>query len=161
MKNFILIGLGNPGEKYEHTRHNVGKMFVRYLQKYLIEGLEAIEAESFMNESGQFVYRVYSNYKNNNHYRNLFICHDDLDLRLGNFKIQFGKGPKQHNGVLSVEKALRTKEFWRIRIGIDARRNERSGEDYVLSDFSREQWDMLKTEVFPEVKKELENKCIL
>ena len=66
----------------------------------------------------------------------LIIIHDDLDIPLGKFKIQFGKGPRLHNGVLSVEQALGTKEFWRIRIGIDNRlKNTDSGEDYVLEKF--------------------------
>ena len=88
----------------------------------------------------------------------LFICHDDLDIPLGKFKIQFGKGPRLHNGVLSVEQALGTKEFWRIRIGIDAREEGRGkkeeGEDYVLEQFTPEEKKILES-VFPEIKDRL------
>ncbi|MBI5356256.1 hypothetical protein HZB78_01430, partial [Candidatus Collierbacteria bacterium] len=92
-------------------------------------------------------------------YKNLYIIHDDLDIPLGTFKIQFGKGPRRHKGILSVEQALGTKEFWRVRIGIDNRskgqkvnrlESEDSGEDYVLEKFKPEEKKILES-VFPEI----------
>jgi PTH1 family peptidyl-tRNA hydrolase len=91
---------------------------------------------------------------------NLIIVHDDLDIPLGKFKIQFGKGPRLHNGVLSVEQALGTKEFWRIRIGIDGRKKEEGrrkkeeGEEYVLEKFKPDEKKVLEA-VFPEIRDKL------
>ena len=178
--SYLLIGLGNPGEKYKETRHNAGRAFVGWLKqvqestkKYLPadathqalqagknvqEGeFEAVETECFMNESGGWVRRKISNFDPpvGGQISNLIIIHDDLDIPLGKFKIQFGKGPRLHNGVLSVEQALGTKEFWRIRIGIDNRlKNTDSGEDYVLEKFRPEEKKVLEL-VFPEIRDRL------
>ena len=161
--SYLLIGLGNPGEKYKKTRHNAGKMLVWWLKqvqestkkyKNVQEGeFEAVETECFMNSSGDWL-KKFMNHKSliMNH---LIIIHDDLDIPLGKFKIQFGKGPRLHNGVLSVEQALGTKEFWRIRIGIDNRlKNTDSGEDYVLEKFRPEEKKILEA-VFPEIRDRL------
>ena len=173
--SYLLVGLGNPGEKYKKTRHNAGKMFIRWINEGRRtkdkgrRNFDAIESECFMNESGGWIkndlrFTIYD-------LRNLFIIHDDLDIPLGKFKIQFGKGPRLHNGVLSVEQALGTKEFWRIRIGIENRstgqqadrltgyqasrlKNEDSGEDYVLEGFTPEEKKILVS-VFPEIRDRL------
>jgi PTH1 family peptidyl-tRNA hydrolase len=77
---------------------------------------------------------------------NLYVVHDDLDIKLGEYKIQKGKGPKDHNGLLSIENALGTKDFWRVRIGIENRRKIpnskfqiQKGEDYVLQNFFKDE----------------------
>ena len=69
----------------------------------------------------------------------LIVAHDDLDIPLGKFKIQKGEGPRLHNGISSIEKALGSKDFWRIRIGVDNRDTAKriDGETYVLQDFTR------------------------
>jgi PTH1 family peptidyl-tRNA hydrolase len=179
--SYLLIGLGNPTKKFDSTRHNVGKMFVGWLKqvqestkKYnppaggVQEGeLEVVETECFMNESGGWVknkmatmaemakmVKNSSHFDHSNHYNHLFISHDDLDIPLGKFKIQFGKGPRLHNGVLSVEQALGTKEFWRIRIGIDSRLTGQQGEDYVLERFKPDEKKILEA-VFPEIRDRL------
>jgi PTH1 family peptidyl-tRNA hydrolase len=92
-----------------------------------------------MNVSGKFVKKhiLHSSFLIDN----IYVVHDDLDIPLGSFKIQFGRGPKVHNGIDSVEAELGTEEFWRVRIGVDARPDESgrprvSGEEYVLSDFT-------------------------
>ncbi|GAG99434.1 unnamed protein product, partial [marine sediment metagenome] len=70
-----------------------------------------------------------------------FVIHDDLDLELGTYKIQFGIGPKVHNGLLSIYESLGTDRFWHVRVGIDGRGGSRniSGSDYVLGKFSPKQ----------------------
>jgi PTH1 family peptidyl-tRNA hydrolase len=108
----------------------------------------------FMNESGKIIAELkQGGYINNSPlhpslnlregtgkgYDGLFLAHDDLDIKLGEYKIQFGTGPKVHNGVLAVERALGTKEFWRIRIGIDNRITPIDGETYVLQRFNKEE----------------------
>jgi len=188
--SYLLIGLGNPGKKFESTRHNAGKILAAYLQQRPGEGLKVVETDCYMNESGGWVKRQLQlkvnrltgqqvKVKKDTTFSNLstfqpaslFICHDDLDIPLGKFKVQFGKGPRLHNGVLSVEQALGTKEFWRIRIGIENRstgqqadrltgyqasrlKNEDSGEDYVLEGFTPEEKKILVS-VFPEIRDRL------
>lgn len=148
----IILGLGNPGVEYAGTRHNAGVMLVDRLASlpvnqsdygwrkyydaliYKTKDLWLVKSKDvFMNESGRLLQGLPEG--------DLYLAHDDLDIKLGEFKIQRGKGPKEHNGVASVERVLGTKEFWRIRIGIDNRSmsNVQSGEEYVLQRFSEEE----------------------
>lgn len=171
---FILLGLGNPGEKYASNRHNVGFMFVEWLQrehadandwkydKYadadtarltlhdtrITSEILLAKPKTFMNRSGFTANKLLTT--NNKPLTTLYVIHDDLDIRLGEFKIQQGKGPKVHNGLSSVESSLRFKDFWRIRIGIDNRDPTRRipGEPYVLQNFTPEEMTSL-TDLFP------------
>ena len=139
----LLIGLGNPGDMYKNNRHNVGYYFVDYLLNRLTSdeltglNLKAIKTDVFMNLSGDFVQKLLKKHQNIST-DDLFIVHDDLDIPLGKFKIDKGTGPKLHNGIKSIEEAIKSKDFWRIRIGVDARKSDSwiDGEKYVLSDFT-------------------------
>jgi len=169
----LVVGLGNPGEKYENSRHNVGFMMVDRIMQNLKCKMKnynlkfktskkfqakisqitnhksqilLVKPQTFMNESGVAVKKIITNHKSQ--ITNLYVVHDDLDIPLGEYKIQFGKGPKNHNGVLSVEKELGTKDFWRVRIGIENRALEDKsfrvlGEDYVLQKFTKEEREIL------------------
>jgi len=140
----LIIGLGNPGEKYKNTRHNAGFLVADKLQKVkLPAGTVLKKSDVFMNNSGDFVSRLSKRYDSNP--SDLFIIHDDLDIPLGSYKIQYGIGPKVHNGVNSIEVELGTKDFWRIRIGVDNRKSEDriDGEEYVLQDFTEEERKIL------------------
>ena len=157
-----MIGLGNPGGKYEKNRHNVGKMFVGGLGD--VRGVRAVETNCFMNESGRFVKKHLTNLSDppagEAGLTNLYIAHDDLDLKLGEFKINFGKGPELHNGILSIEEAMGTRDFWRVRIGVDNRGSGQArmtGENYVLSDFTKEEREVLDN-LFPKIYEELEKR---
>ena len=175
----LIVGLGNPGEKYRNNRHNVGYLFLDYIiQKkevssinYQVSSVKPFkrdkysEAEiteiklnnetiilakpqTFMNESGRAVKKIVSSMKYKVLIMNdMFVVHDDLDIKLGEYKIQLGKGPKLHNGIESIEKALGTTEFWRIRIGVDNRdsENRMPGEKYVLQDFTLEEKKTLQS----------------
>ncbi|MDO8497862.1 MAG: aminoacyl-tRNA hydrolase [bacterium] len=184
----VIVGLGNPGKKYKDTRHNVGFMFLDHLvetfglsdvktansewksDKYLLseiyktkfdnEDLFFAKPQTFMNKSGQAVKKLVTNYKLRVT-SDLIVIHDDLDISLGKFKIQKGVGPKLHNGISSIEQHLRTQDFVRVRIGVDARTPDRpvSGETYVLENFLPEEkkiiadvfqriLDRLRTEYF-------------
>ncbi len=151
----IFIGLGNPGEKYQNNRHNVGYMFINYLKtqnsKLKTDNLKFTTTSCFMNESGKEVKKIIENWKLE--IGNLYIVHDDLDIPLGKFKIQLGQGPKLHNGIKSIEEKLGSKNFWRIRIGVDARKKENwiNGETYVLQDFLPEEKEILLSQVFPKI----------
>ena len=92
-----------------------------------------------MNDSGRFVKKQTSAY--NLVPSALYVVHDDLDIPLGKFKIQFGHGPKDHNGIIDIEEKLGTKDFWRVRIGVDNRKpdDRTEGEDYVLQGFTEEE----------------------
>jgi peptidyl-tRNA hydrolase, PTH1 family len=169
----IIIGLGNPGTEYTGSRHNAGVMLVDkfYESKFMNyeygfrrkKDIFVYESDSlvlvktanvFMNESEKIIFELkqsgffnsnntYSKFGEGGKLENLFIAHDDLDLKLGEYKIQYGVGPKVHNGVLAIERALGTREFWRIRIGIDNRQTPTDGETYVLQRFTKEESEII------------------
>lgn len=133
----LIIGLGNPGKKYCNNRHNAGYMVIDALNSGdLPKGVIAKKTNVYMNNSGEDVKKFVRFYKVSRD--ELYIIHDDLDIPLGQYKIQFGKGPKVHNGVNSVEEALGETDFWRVRVGVDNRDPESRipGEQYVLQDFT-------------------------
>lgn len=159
----LIAGLGNPGKEFLRTRHNVGFMFLDFLSKTFVEerrfkGLAStielskkkihlIKPTTFMNTSGESVNLISKFYKIQS--SNTLVVHDDLDIKFGEFKLQFSKGPKVHNGIISVERSLSTTNFWRLRIGVDNRsediRKFSSGSDYVLARFSAEEIKMLES----------------
>ncbi len=154
----IIIGLGNPGKRYADTRHSVGYMFIDFLSKsfeaHPSSEILLHKTDCFMNISGSYVQKVLKQ-KKDMPLDQLYIAHDDLDIPLGKFKITYAKGPKVHNGISSVERALGTSDFWRIRIGIDNRTNEPTslpGEGYVLSPFSEKERSLL-VDVFGTIAK--------
>ncbi|MBI4059211.1 aminoacyl-tRNA hydrolase [Candidatus Microgenomates bacterium] len=152
----LIIGLGNPGAEYANTRHNVGYMVVDQLkvQSAKFKDMTFAKTNVFMNESGQAVKRIMPNAKCQ--MPNLYIVHDDLDIPLGQFKIQFGKGPKDHKGIQSIEEALKTDQFWRVRVGVDNRdpKSRIPGEEYVLQEFNSQEQEVL-TGVISKVTQEL------
>jgi len=155
----LIIGLGNPGEKYKNNRHNVGQMVV---DKIKIKDFVTKKTFVFMNSSGEEVKRLLTTYslmptpKAQAPLNALFVVHDDLDIKLGEFKIQKGVGPKLHYGVDSIDKALGTKDYWRVRVGIDNRPHSAEaprGEDYVLQDFTQEEQEVLQNVISQICKK--------
>lgn len=138
----LIVGLGNPGEKYRNNRHNIGHMVVNsLLGKSLPPNINIKKTSVFMNESGSEVKKILGGLDPNN----LYIIHDDLDIALGAYKIQKGKGPKLHNGILSIENELGTPDFWRVRIGVDNREGDSTpGEEYVLQDFGDDELEVLR-----------------
>ena len=142
----LIIGLGNPGKEYENNRHNVGYLAVeKLIKKRLPRDVVAKKTNCYMNKSGELVEKLVEQYHLNP--SNLWVIHDDLDIPIGSFKIQKGKGPKLHNGINSIEEKLRTQDFWRVRVGVDNRdpQSRISGEEYVLKDFTFEEMELLKT----------------
>lgn len=130
----LIIGLGNPGKEYENTRHNIGFIFVDALAKKLeapdFEFDKKLNAEiskigktlvlakpqTFMNKSGLAVAALAKFYKVRP--KDVWVVHDDIDILWGEFKTSFGRSSAGHKGVESIIKALKTKDFWRLRIGI-------------------------------------------
>ena len=180
MGNKLTVGLGNPGEKYTNTRHNVGFMVIDAIASQIsnfqfpisnwaesrnakalycsarIKGkeIEFVKPWTFMNQSGLSVRYAYK--KHSLKPDDLYVIHDDLDLRLGTYKIQKGVGPKLHNGIDSIERELGTKVFWRVRVGVDNRTDDKEqrtkGEKYVLENFSEEEFRVLNTTIEKIVK---------
>ena len=133
-----IVGLGNPGEEYELTRHNAGRMavlmfvkkegidepkFDKKLKALVAKGevggekFQIILPETFMNKSGESLKPLALSAKKA---ENLIVVHDDIDLPLGKVKISFGKNSGGHKGVESVIKAVKTINFTRMRIGISS-----------------------------------------
>lgn len=113
--NWILVGLGNPDKQYEGTRHNIGKDFLASFKDKLPKKAKVAELNVYMNNSGGPIKKLITSKKAAEH---LVVLHDELDLPLGRIKISFGSSAGGHNGVKSIEKALKTKEYVRVRIGI-------------------------------------------
>ena len=156
MQMKLLIGLGNPGDKYVLTRHNAGFIFLDYMydhneiikpwkfDKYVNAKVAEIsrnnktimlaKPQTFMNRSGETAVKLII--RNTISPADVYVAHDDLDIKLGEFKVSLGKGPKLHNGISSIEDMWKTKEFWRIRIGVENRTEPIPGETFVLSNFS-------------------------
>jgi PTH1 family peptidyl-tRNA hydrolase len=135
----LIVGLGNPGSAYVGTRHNAGFLVADRLQSQkLPKDIIVKKSNVFMNDSGSFVKSLTIRYSLSPN--DLFIVHDDLDITLGEYKIQYGRGPKDHNGIGDIEGKLGTKDFWRVRIGVDPTSREATrGEVLVLGNFTNEE----------------------
>lgn len=151
----LILGLGNPGKQYENNRHNVGYRVIDELKakSSKLKGVIHVKTNVFMNESGRAVKVLISQYPNIP-VSNLYVVHDDLDIPLGQFKIQKGRGPKVHNGIKSVDEALGTRDYWRVRVGVDNRdpENRTPGEEYVLQDFTEEEMKTLNGVISQTIK---------
>lgn len=155
----MLAGLGNPGPKYQDTRHNIGFMVIDALRARL-EGLFPgcceevtkprgqyelwrarafdqtwllVKPMTFMNLSGEAVAPLASFYKLN--IPNILVVHDELDLPLGRMKFKQGGGLAGHNGLKSLDACLGSRDFARLRLGIDKPQNQEQVVNYVTSKF--------------------------
>ena len=159
-KPILIVGLGNPGAEYERTRHNVGFMAVRHLaganakwrgelfaRTYSanVDGRRVIFAmpQTYMNDSGRAVRAIMDFYKIP--IENLFVIHDDMDLKIGDMRTKVGGGSAGHNGIKSIDANV-GREYTRIRIGIDHPRNlgsQIAPVDWVLGRFTDEQMNKI------------------
>ena len=152
----LVVGLGNPGKTYEHTRHNIGFMVVDRLAgahsitvtgkrffslwgKGDIAGHKVILAkpQAFMNRSGQGVHALMAYFKLA--VKDLLVIHDDLDVDLGRIKIVHGGGDGGHRGVQSIHQALGQDRYARVKVGIGRPRFGEAVENYVLSPWYEDQ----------------------
>ena len=145
----LFIGLGNPGKEYQNTRHNVGHMVIDKIPK----NKSFLKTDTYMNESGIFVQKKVHFYKIN--LEDLYIIHDDLDLPVREWRLQFDRGAAGHHGVESIINNLGTQAFWRIRIGIGHPENNIPVEDYVLKPFSSDE-KVLISQAIDKILKEIE-----
>lgn len=131
----LVIGIGNPGNRYAKTYHNVGEAFIEYLEKAPDEKKFWLAAsDSHMNASGPAVLAVSK--KRRAAPATILIAHDDADLPLGTLRLQFGRGAAGHRGVASVIESFGTKNFWRLRIGIRDPREKNKAGSFVLKKIS-------------------------
>lgn len=161
----LIIGLGNPGKEYEKTRHNLGFMAVDFLREKhgapdfkmnkkcnaevsKIDKIIFARPQTFMNNSGEAVLKLLSFFKLAP--ADITVIHDDLDLDFGKIKLGAGHGSAGHNGVKSIIGLLGTKDFNRIRIGIEKPPLHIPPEDYVLQNFSSDELSQL-----PEILKKI------
>ena len=152
---YIIVGLGNPGDKYEKTRHNVGFNVIDLLAKeYSIDvsklkhkaligegrvGTEKVilvKPMTYMNLSGESVADICNYY--NVDLENVIVIYDDIDLDVGKIRIRKKGSGGTHNGMRSIIKCLGSNEFPRVRVGISKPKNGQDLADFVLSRFSKE-----------------------
>lgn len=179
--NYTIVGLGNPGGEYDNTRHNAGRMAVDYFgEKHdaapwredkkavaivgKTEGATLVLPDTFMNKSGSAVSKYVKSVKAA---EKLVVVYDDLDLPLGSVKVSFDRGSGGHKGVESIARAVKTKRFIRIRIGVSPStpggklkkpHGEKDVVSFILAKFKPTEQDVLK-KVFKRVNEALE--CVI
>jgi PTH1 family peptidyl-tRNA hydrolase len=163
--DWLVLGLGNPGRRYEHTRHNVGEDAVRLLAERLEANLrtgrnDAAVAETrigdtrvvlavpltFMNESGRAAASLVKRFKLTDPER-IIVVHDELDLEPGVVRVKAGGGLAGHNGLKSITSALSTQDYLRIRIGVGKPPSAARGADHVLSRIPAREREVLDVSV--------------
>jgi PTH1 family peptidyl-tRNA hydrolase len=144
----LIVGLGNPGQEYEKTRHNAGFLFLDYLysgawlneprfngQTAALsvgnEQIRLLKPMTFMNRSGQAVGNMARYYKINAD--EILVVHDELDFKTGVVKLKKGGGHAGHNGLRDIIAHLGNSDFYRLRIGIDRPGSSYTVANYVLS----------------------------
>ncbi|MBX4211367.1 MAG: aminoacyl-tRNA hydrolase [Candidatus Yanofskybacteria bacterium] len=181
-KTKLIVGLGNPGSEYEKTRHNVGFLFLDYLapktkadafapdekEASLTEGSLALKTktfklvlakpQAFMNASGPVVASLMKKFKLKP--EDVIVVQDDLDIPFENVKLSFDKNSAGHRGIESIIKSLKTKKFYRLRIGTQTKalqkvyrestkKKDELVKDFVLKKFTPGEQDALKN-LFPQ-----------
>lgn len=154
----VIVGLGNITREYEKTRHNAGFMAVNKIADfYSFNGFEIkdkfeaeiaagiirdkktilVKPQTYMNASGRAVQKIVDFYRIKP--KDLIVIHDDLDIMLGNLRLAFGRSSAGHKGVQSIIDCLGTKDFNRIRIGIQISDRKIPTEKFVLAAFSKKE----------------------
>ena len=151
----LFVGLGNPNPNNKNNRHNVGfhvidainQKFKLSKQKPKFKGLlttgtieeqkvYAIKPLTFMNSSGVCIKELTEYFKIE--VKNIFVFHDDMDVDVGKVKVKFGGSSAGHNGIESIDKNI-GKNYSRVRIGVGRPKNNSTGADHVLDNFSTEE----------------------
>lgn len=158
----LIIGLGNPGDEYEKTYHNVGFLYLDYLKRNIpqiswqrsgkdFEYFELgdfilVKPLTFMNDSGVAVKAAFKYFRTGEKIKaqEILIIHDDSDIELGKYKLSFGRGAAGHRGVLSIIGALKTNQFNRLRIGVRKKNSKKKAVDLVLRKITPADWRLLR-----------------
>ncbi len=152
----LIVGLGNPGKKYENTRHNIGYMIIdnfvnsdnwkkeslAYVLKLTInnENVLFIKPTTYMNLSGQAVQYYLNYYKIDT--KDLLVIQDDMDLDIGKVRLKLKSSAGGHNGIKDIIKNIKTDEFLRLKIGISKPTNDTI--EFVLGKFPKSDLEILK-----------------
>ncbi|MDO5509461.1 MAG: aminoacyl-tRNA hydrolase [Weeksellaceae bacterium] len=163
MQKFLIVGLGNIGEKYRYTRHNIGFLVADEIAaqaetafvasrfgsiaqfKYRARPVTVLKPDTFMNLSGQAV--KFWMQKENIPMQNLLIITDDLNLEFGQVRIRSKGSDGGHNGLKSVQQVLQTTQYPRLRFGIGDRFLQGQQVEYVLGQWTDEQMQSLPERV--------------
>lgn len=148
----LIVGLGNPGEKYQYTRHNIGYMAIDNIvsaqQDYKIKKkfnsiiyetiidnnrIILIKPETYMNNSGDAVFQIANFYKIDS--KNILVLHDELDIPFGKIRIKSGGGNAGHNGLKSISKKI-DNNYTRVRLGIGHPGNKERVNGHVMGNFT-------------------------
>ncbi len=162
---WLLVGLGNPDNKYKNNRHNVGfmiadkiaddNMFPNFKSKFngeISEGrlggqkVALLKPQTYMNESGISVRKAADFYKIPA--EKIIVFHDELDIAPSRIKVKQGGGAGGHNGLKSIDAHLGDKNYWRVRLGIGHPGDKNRVSGYVLSDFSKEEQKWLEDWIY-------------
>ncbi len=159
--NYFTMGLGNTGDRYQYTRHNVGWIILQDLlaldweyNKYLnadvlVEHINDQDEvlyllpQTMMNNSGKSA-KALSDFYPEFRPETLIVIYDDLDLPLGTVRISFDRGSAGHNGIRSIEQDLKTQAFIRIRVGISKNINGRLVKPPVLGNFEAQELALVR-----------------
>jgi len=164
----LIVGLGNIGEKYHLTRHNIGFLVIDEMTKNLsTSNINNSNFQSTLLKSGYNLFAKPTTYMNNSgiavhaikeYYKieleNIIVIHDDLDLPFGTVKFKIGGGHGGHNGLKSLDSHI-GKDYIRVRIGIGKPADKNDVANYVLSNFSKEELNKLQ-DIIPHTIKAIE-----
>lgn len=165
---YLIVGLGNIGEKYQLTRHNIGFLVIDEMTKNLsTSNVNNTNFQSTLLKSGYNLFAKPTTYMNNSgvavhaikeYYKidleNIIVIHDDLDLPFGTVKFKIGGGHGGHNGLRSLDSHI-GKDYIRVRIGIGKPTDKGDVANYVLSNFSKEELNKLQ-DIIPHTIKAIE-----
>ncbi len=154
----LIVGLGNPGQEYENTRHNIGfqvldsycsgtdfqKKFDGLIKIMIVKGEKVLflKPQTFMNLSGQSVIKAMKYYDID--IVDVLVIQDDLDLALGSYKMKTNSSSGGHNGIKSIIAHLKSENFARLKIGIAHDHKNKDTISYVLGKFSKEESKILE-----------------
>ena len=167
----IILGIGNPGKKYEKTYHSAGLLFIGSFLKltnggksgkllfsdHLFDVFQSdkfliARSKTFMNESGQAAAKLLKKF--GTAAENIIVAHDDSDILIGKYKITKGGGAAGHNGIISIIRVLKTRDFLRFRVGIreenTARKFREKAGDFVLKKITKRHMETLE-ETFKDI----------
>jgi peptidyl-tRNA hydrolase, PTH1 family len=183
---WIIAGLGNPGEEYVNTRHNTGRMALEFFAKQYKFGewkedkkakaqvdrgmigktlAVLVAPDTFMNKSGSAIAKFVKSQKAA---ERLIVVYDDLDLPLGTVKLSFDRGSGGHKGIESIMRAVKTKKFVRVRVGVSPStasgairkpEGEKVVVNFILTRFKPHEMEELKR-IFKKVSEAIETTVV-
>jgi len=161
---YLIVGLGNPEDKYSNTRHNMGFDVINELSKQCdikvskskfdaFYGMGEINSkkvilvkpQTYMNLSGESIIKFKKFYKLSN--KNIIVIYDDIDLKLGDIRLKAKGSSGSHNGMKSVIENLNTEEFIRVRVGIGTPENKEDMINYVIGQIPKREREILDNSI--------------